>query len=514
VGHTMDVAIHKHDWLGSEYQLEACTNASCSTTEEISLYNYMRRSIGYIKASNTEEGDQFGIVDISADGNTIAIGAPAEDSGSLGVNRDDGDNSMSGSGAVYIYAREDEAWRLQAYIKASLPDEADGFGSSVSLSSDGNTLAVGAPYEDGGDFVVNGDAQNNTVQDAGAVYVFERFGETWFEHNYIKPSQGAGGDLFGAQVDISELGATLAISAPGNDEGVNTETVEVDGVETEVVMPIENSGAVYVFKTEGDNWSQISQIKASNATVDAAFGSDLAISANGTRLVVGAQHHLNNSDPAEITGQAYVFDRTGDDWNQSQIMAASNEQGGMQYGASVALSADGQFIVIGAPGESGSGFGVGGEQGDTASAESGAAYIYTLSGNAWVQSTYLKSENSDLGDRFGSDVAVNSDGSLIAVGAVGEGSSAEALHGNVFDNSATESGAVYIFEREAAAWQQLSYVKSPNTDAGDRFGQWLSLDASGDALVVGAPNEQSDASGLSGSLSNNTANKSGAAYLY
>jgi len=464
VGHTMDVAIHKHDWLGSEYQLEACTNASCSTTEEISLYNYMRRSIGYIKASNTEEGDQFGIVDISADGNTIAIGAPAEDSGSLGVNRDDGDNSMSGSGAVYIYAREDEAWRLQAYIKASLPDEADGFGSSVSLSSDGNTLAVGAPYED--------------------------------------------------EVDISELGATLAISAPGNDEGVNTETVEVDGVETEVVMPIENSGAVYVFKTEGDNWSQISQIKASNATVDAAFGSDLAISANGTRLVVGAQHHLNNSDPAEITGQAYVFDRTGDDWNQSQILAASNEQGGMQYGASVALSADGQFIVIGAPGESSSGFGVGGEQGDTASAESGAAYIYTLSGNAWVQSTYLKSENSDLGDRFGSDVAVNSDGSLIAVGAVGEGSSAEALHGNVFDNSATESGAVYIFEREAAAWQQLSYVKSPNTDAGDRFGQWLSLDASGDALVVGAPNEQSDASGLSGSLSNNTANKSGAAYLY
>ncbi|TVZ41388.1 FG-GAP repeat protein [Alteromonadaceae bacterium 2753L.S.0a.02] len=503
VGYTMDVAIHKHDWLGAEYRLEACTASSCSSTDEISLYNYMRRSIGYIKATNSEENDQFGIVAMSADAKTIAVGAPAEDSSSLGVNRDDGDNSMSGSGAVYVYVKDDDAWRLQAYIKASLPDEGDGFGSSVSLSSDGNTLVVGAPFEDSSDFTINGDTLDNNAQDSGAVYVFERFGDVWFEHNYLKANLGNVGDLFGSKVSISPFGATLAISAPGNDDALTPQ----DGAAPD-------SGAVYLFKRDGDNWQQMTQLNADDAQSGAGFGSGLSLAANGNRLVVGARYFASEGDPAVMSGKAYVFDRSDDTWQQSAELLPSNAHEGMQFGATIALAASGNVAVIGAPGEKSNGFGVNGDQQDLSAAESGAAYIFALSNDNWLQTTYLKASNSDAGDRFGSAVAVSADADLIAVSAIGESSAAQALHGNVYDNSSTDAGAVYVFSSENAVWGQLSYVKSPNTDPGDRFGSSLALDASGDALLVGAPNEQSNATGLSGSQSNNTANKAGAAYLY
>ncbi len=497
VGYTMDVPIHKHDWLGAEYMLQACTNASCSTTEEISLYNYMRRSIGYFKAPNTDEGDQFSVLDISADGRTIAVGAPAEDSGSRGVNQDDGNNSVSGSGAVYVYVKDEDSWRIQAYIKADYPDEGDGFGSSVSLSSDGDTLVVGAPFEDGGDFAVDGEQADNTARDSGAVYVYQRFGDTWFEQNYLKASAGHEGAQFGTRVSISDFGATLAVSAIGDE------------------MPAgANAGAVFVYALTGDNWQAVQKVQPDDAQEGAQFGSALSISANGDRLLVGAEYFTTGTTPAAKTGKAYVFDLENGTWEQTQALIASNPHDGMRFGAAVALAADGARLAVGAPGEKSSGFGVNGEQSDLAAADSGAAYIFANTAAGFVQTTYVKSDNSDPSDRFGSAVAMNATGDTLVVGAIGESSVAQAIHGNVYDNSVTDAGAAYVFTRDAGAWQQWRYVKSPNTDAGDRFGATLALDASADSLIVGAPYEQSDATGLSGSQSNNTANKSGAVYLY
>lgn len=497
VGYTMPVAIHKQDWLGAEYKLEACTNASCSTTDEISLYNYMRRAIGYFKADNTDEGDHFGIIDISADGRTIVVGAPAEDSGSRGVNQDGGSNSVSGSGAVYVYVKDDESWRIQAYIKTRFPDEGDGFGSSVALSSDGNTLVVGAPFEDGGQFGVDGGQDDNSIRDSGAVYVYQRFGDVWFEQNYVKAEVGAAGDLFGSRVVISEFGATLAVAAPGD-----------------AVAAGDSSGAVYLYRLSGDNWQQAARLTAPDAQAGAEFGNALALTANGDWLAIGAPYFTDDATPPAKTGKVYLSHLQGDQWQFAQTLLAPNRHDGMLFGAAVAIAADGERLVVGAPGEKSTGFGVDGDDSDLSAADSGAAYIYARVDDSWQQPVYVKAENSDSSDRFGRSVAINATGDLVAVGALGESSSAQAIHGNVFDNSLTEAGAVYIFTRDAAQWQQWRYVKSPNTDAGDRFGETVALDASGDALVVGAPGEQSDATGLSGSQSNNTANGSGAVYLY
>ncbi|WP_245792043.1 FG-GAP repeat protein [Teredinibacter waterburyi] len=501
IGYTMDVAVHKQDWLGAEYKLEACTNAYCSNTDAISLYNYMRQAVGYIKASNTEASDQFGTVAISADGNTFAIGAPGEDSGSLGVNRDEGDNSKSASGAVYVYVKDDESWRLQAYIKTNFPDEGDGFGSALSLSGDGNTLAIGAPYEDSAATIINGDITDNTEQDSGAAYVFRRFGDTWFQQSYLKGSRSASGDLFGSKVELSDFGATLAVAATGSD-------VELNG----------DAGAVYVFSLSGDNWGEQSYLTAPVPATGDDFGSALSLTADGNRLVVGAKFSADETIATEdgsavLAGKAHIFNRSGQDWNYGQTLMASNKASGQQFGASVAIAANGEVLVVGAPGESSNAFGVDGDQADTSFKDAGAAYIFNLSGQQWSQDSYLKALNSDTSDRFGSSIAINGDGSLIAVGAVGESSSATALHGNEYDNSATDAGAVYTFSNEDG-WHQLSYVKAPNTDAGDKFGASLSLDSSGNALLVGAPLERSTATGLSGSQTNNNASKAGAAYLY
>src|SRR5258705_610793 len=102
----------------------------------------------YVKASNTDAADNFGTtIALSADGSTLAIGAPFEASSATGINGQDNNNS-SGSGAVYVFTRAGATWSQQAYIKASNTGPRDQFGKSVALSSDGSTLVVGAPEEE------------------------------------------------------------------------------------------------------------------------------------------------------------------------------------------------------------------------------------------------------------------------------------------------------------------------------------------------------------------------------
>ena len=115
------------------------------------------RQTAYIKASNPQMGAHFGSggtllgdsVAMSANGLTLAVGAPDEGSASKGVNGNQNDTSMSGSGAVYVFTRPNAAgaWTQQAYIKASNPGMGDAFGHIVALSADGNTMAVSAYYE-------------------------------------------------------------------------------------------------------------------------------------------------------------------------------------------------------------------------------------------------------------------------------------------------------------------------------------------------------------------------------
>jgi len=174
---------------------------------------------------------------------------------------------------------------------------------------------------------------------------------------------------------------------------------------------------------------------------------------------------------------------------------------------SVAVS--GNTIVVGASLEGSNATGVNGDQTNNSAPQSGAAYVFVRSAVAWSQQAYLKASNTEAIDAFGFSVAGS--GETVVVGAR-EDSNATGVNGNQSDNSAPLSGAVYVFVRSAGVWQQQTYLKASNTEAGDYFG-W-SVAVSDDTVVVGAPDEASNATGVNGNQSDNSAPQSGSAYVF
>ena len=205
----------------------------------------------YFKASNTEASDRFGLaVSMSNDGNTLVFGASQEDSNATGINGSESNNDTFNSGAAYVFSRSSGTWSQQAYIKASNTGISDFFGDVVSLSGDGNTLAVGVSAEDSNATGINGDQTNNLASSSGAVYVFTRSGSTWSQQAYIKASNTEGNDNFGIDVYLSNDGNTLAVGA--NSEDSNATGVNGDQAKNSAC----DSGAAYVFTRSGTTWSQ------------------------------------------------------------------------------------------------------------------------------------------------------------------------------------------------------------------------------------------------------------------
>ena len=260
-------------------------------------------------------------------------------------------------------------------------------------------------------------------------------------------------------------------------------------------------------------------VKASNTGAEDVFGRSVAF--DGDTLVVGAPNEASNAtgingtqddNSADLSGAVYVFVRdpaTGV-WSQQAYVKASNTEANDQFGDSVAL--DGDTLVVGAPNEASSATGINGTQDDNSAVISGAVYVFVRNSAAgvWSQQAYVKASNTGAGDFFGGSVAL--DGDTLAVGAYGEASSATGVNGTQTDNSASGSGAVYVFVRNGGVWSQQAYVKASNTGAGDGFGWSVALN--GDTLAAGAPGEASSATGINGTQTDNSAVISGAVYVY
>lgn len=404
----------------------------------------------------------------------------------------------------------------EGYLKASNTGD-DEFGFSVALSSDGNTLAIGAPRERSSATGVNGNQADDSAFESGAVYVFARIGTTWGQQAYLKASNTDEQDLFGLAVALSDDGNTLAVGALGE----SSSATGVDGNQAD--NSSFNSGAVYVFARNGTTWSQQAYVKASNTGRADHFGEAVALSGDGNTLAVGAWRERSNAtgvngnqadNSAQDSGAVYVFTRSGPTWSQHAYLKASNTGVGDHFGAEVALSGDGNTLAVGALGERSNTTGVNGDQANDAAGSSGAVYMFARGGTGWSQEAYLKATNTGAGDRFGTSVALSEDGNTLAVGAPQEASSATGINGNQADNSAVGSGAVYVFTRSSTTWSPEAYLKATNTGAGDRFGYSVALSSDGHSLVVGAYLEESAATGLGGNQADNSAQDSGAAYVF
>lgn len=477
------------------------------------------RTTAYIKSFNTGTADRFGTVALSGDGNTMVVGAYGEASSATGVNGNMADDTANASGAAYVYVRDPGTglWSEQAYLKASNAKASDFFGMSLSISADGNTLAVGAHWEDSNATGVNGSQNNSAAAMSGAVYVFVRSGTLWSQQAYVKASNTETGDLFGSAVALSGDGSTLAVGAPREDSS----TTGAGGNQSD--NSAGDGGAVYIFTRNTTSWSQQAYLKSSNTGTNDKFGSSLALSTDGNTLAVGAPFEDSSAtgiggnqadNSAADSGAVYVFTRSSGTWSQQAYVKASNTGAGDQFGTSVSLSGDGSTLAVGAFGEASNATGVNGVGTDNSAAGSGAAYVFVRTSGVWSQQAYLKSSNTGTGDNFGSAISLSGDGNTLAVGAKSEDSNATGIGGDQTNNSAADSGAAYVFKRSAGVWSQQSYVKAFNTESGDTFGEFVSLSSDGAMLACSSTIEGSNASGVGGNQTDNSFPNSGAVYVY
>jgi hypothetical protein len=166
------------------------------------------------------------------------------------------------------------------------------------------------------------------------------------------------------------------------------------------------------------------------------------------------------------------------------MVAAQDPDTNDAFGASVALSDDGTTLVVGAPNESSSATTINGNAADNSAPGAGAAYVFARSGPAFAQQAYLKAPNADGGDLLGSSIACSADGNTVAVSAPDEASADAATPA---DNSRAQSGAAYVYTRTGSTWTFRDYVKAPMVTYGDFFGYSLALSGDGARLAVGAP---------------------------
>ncbi len=393
---------------------------------------------------------------LSSDGTRLAIGAP------------NGVTNGNTSGLVRVFELSEDNW---TQLGQTLVGDAatDGFGFAVSLSADGNRVAVGAPREGDG-------------LDRGQVNVFELNADGWSLVGDTILGDAAG-DLSGFAVSLSAGGDRVAIGSPSNDDGgIDSGKVRVfdfnggewtqvgedivgeeaesesgyavslsaNGVRVAIGAPLSGQlipfqGHVGVFELIGDNWERLAEAIVGNG--GSASGSAVSMSADGKRVAIGAP--VNNG----LAGQVRVFEFRNDAWEQ----LGSNIDGETsldESGRSISLSADGSRIAIGAP------------QPRTIGT-SGYVRVFELSGHSWNQM------GQDLdgqipGDENGRAVSLTADGNRVATGAPRN------------DDNGEDSGEVRVFEfRPAGHW----FFQGENSLA-DRSGNFPDLTLFGTSRVL------------------------------
>ena len=375
-------------------------------------------------ASDSEAGDRFGTsVSLSSDANTLVVGSLWEDP-----------DGISNAGSVYVFTRSGSTWIEQQKLTASDKEESDVFGVSVSLSSDGNTLAVGALAED-----------PDGIDRAGSAYVFTRSGSTWTEEQKLTASDKQAIDYFGASVSLSSDGNTLAVAAYYEDP---------DG--------LGDAGSAYVFTRSGSTWTEEQKLTASDKGAGDNFGRSLSLSSDGSTIAIGVQYE----DPDGIgnAGSTYVFTRSGSTWTEEQKLTASDKQATDYFGASVSLSSDGNTLAVGAWTEDPDGL-------DYA----GSAYVFTRSGSTWTEEQKLTASDKQPQDSFGVSVSLGSDGNALVVGA-----------GQEDPDGIDRAGSAYVFTRSGSTWTEKQKLTASDKGPNDLFGSPSYLNYEAGVLVLGA----------------------------
>jgi len=310
-------------------------------------------------------------VSLSADGTILAIAAEGNNN-----------NDLYDSGHVRVYKYNGSSW-IQLGQDIDGEASSDFSGKSVSLSSDGTIVAIGAPYNDG----------NSTS--SGHVRIYQYNGRTWNQLGTDIDGETSSNES-GYSVSLSADGTIVAIGAIGND-GNGT-----------------NSGHVRVYQYNGTSWTQLGQDIDGEAAYDES-GWSVSLSANGTILAIGANKNDGNDGTSSNSGHVRVYKYVNNTWIQlgSDIDGEGDND---RFGYSVSLSADGSILAIGAYANDGNG------------TDSGHVRIYQYNGGSWNQiGTDIDGEAA--GDQSGISVSLSADGTKVAIGALAnDGTSGDSDH--------------------------------------------------------------------------------------
>ena len=324
------------------------------------------------------------------------------------------DDKGTDSGSAYIFKRNGEIWVEQAKLTASDGVAGDMFGhGGVSIS--GGYAIVGAEYGDG-----------NEV-DSGSAYIFKRDGESWIEKAKLTASDGAAGDYFGHRVCLR---GEYAIVGAGFDDDNGTD-----------------SGSAYIFKRDGESWTEQVKLIASDGVAGDRFG--YTVSIDGDYAIVGA--HRDDSE----MGSASIFKRDGTSWIEVNKLTPSDAAVGDIFGISVAIN--GNYAIVGATYNDDNGY------------NSGSAYIFALEPVCWTEQVKILASDGAAGDLFGRcSISVE----YAIVGAPRN------------DDNGTDSGSAHIFKRDGTEWTHHTKLVALDGSAGNGFG--CSVCIKGDYAIVGA----------------------------
>lgn len=392
---------------------------------------------------------------LSPDGDTALVGGP-------------GDNEEIG--AAWVFTRSGSTWTEQGEkLTGTLEPGFSDLGSAVALSADGKTALIGGAHDDG--YV-------------GAAWVFVRKHDKWTEQAKLTGTGELGSGQFGTSVALSSDGKTALIGAPGDNNGL---------------------GAAWVFRRSDSTWRQRGSKlvgkdvggAAEEAHCDpeppereeycfvghpARLGESVALSSNGKTALISAP------GDNEYDGAAWVFTRSGSTWTQlGEKLTGGGEHNsnqrcfpeappchiGGRFGASAALSGDGNTALIGGPFD------------DTSIYEGGprpkgAAWVFTRSGSTWTQQgeklTGVRGD-SPAGRALGESVALSANGNTALAG------------GPYADWSREPEGAAWVFTRSGTIWtEQGERLKNSEPVEGgwdEELGVSLALSSDGSIALIG-----------------------------
>ncbi|MDY8136249.1 T9SS type A sorting domain-containing protein [Aquimarina sp. 2201CG5-10] len=356
-------------------------------------------------------------VSINTDGSRVAIGSPNAD----------GNGNQSGTVRIYELNASDQWIQVGADITGeAIGDKA---GASVSISGNGNRVAIGAPFND----------DNGNL--SGQVRIYElNASNQWVQ---------LGGDIDG-EAEVNQSGTFISLSSDGTIVAINSTINDDNG---------NDSGHVRIYQLNASNqWVQLGSDIDGEAANDNS-GSSVSMSSNGTTVAIGATGNDGNGNGS---GHVRIFQlnatnqwvQLGDD--------IDGEIAGDRSGASVSLNSDGTTVAIGATFN------------DDSGNLSGHVRVFQLNpSNQWVQlGGNISGEAAD--DQSGSSVSISNDGTRVAIGAPFN------------DGNGDFAGHVRIYElTNSNQWVQLG-IDIDGEAQSDASGAAISMSGDGKRIAIGA----------------------------